>query len=94
MLNPITDFFGDILSVTWDAFFYSKRINHWVKTLVYLMITQPITLLLLYIGFSCVTTDPVRGYICIALTAVWCIFTMSFVIYRHKRKWRKFWKKT
>ena len=76
-----------IITPLWDLLFQSRKVKNWIKTGIYLLFTQGITLFIAFVGLLSSYISQTGRWVIAGIAAVWCLITVIFGIYEHKRKW-------
>ena len=66
----------------WDFVFYSEDSPKWVRTMVYLLITQAVTVVLACIGLFAENIHEDGRVVLLVIAALWCIGTLLFGFYK------------
>ncbi len=67
----------------------NPKVKTWTKTIIYFLITQAITALMVLSSVHCLQEGNTGGYVIAGLAVVWGIGMLIATVYSHKRNWKK-----
>ena len=71
-----------------DITFESANVKNWIKTVLFILLTQTITVLMVWGAVYLFQNGDDTGYVIAALAAAWGIGMLIAAIYSHKRNWQ------
>ena len=85
IIEVVFEFFGFCLEETFE----SKKVKVWTKTVLFILLTQAITALMVWGAVYLFQNQDGAGYVLAALATAWGIGMLIATVYSHKRNWKK-----
>ena len=85
IIEVVFELFGCCLEETFE----SKKVKVWTKTVLFILLTQSITALMVWGAVYLFQNEDGAGYVLAALATAWGIGMLIATVYSHKRNWKK-----
>lgn len=81
--------FEIILEGVFGVTVHNQRIKLWVRTAIFIFISQIFTVLFAIGAASLLQKDDKTGYVLVVVAVVWCIVMLTAAIHGHRKGWPK-----